>query len=151
MGYHRWFTDILGTANVSGAINGINQVYYVNGIRETYSHSWYGMGLLAQWNPLPKWVLSADGNMGNIFNPNMQSWLPLGVTANTYYGLRNQWYQQADIEADYEFAPHWHAKANLGFWHFCYGPSARNQFGIATVTDDTNQYNASLGVGYSFG
>lgn len=151
LGYHRGLMDILGMQSLSGIINGITQTYYVNGIRETYSHGWYGAGLLAQWNPMPKLVLSADGNIGNIFNPQMQSWVPLGVTVNTSYSLNDQWYQMAGIGADYEFAYHWHAKANLGYWHYSYGPSATNQFGIATLTDTTNQYTASLGVGYAFG
>ena len=137
--------------SLSGAVNGINQAYYINGIRETYSHGWYGLGLLVQWSPISKLVLGADGNLGNVYKPTMQSWLPVGVTADTSYDLKTQWYQMANISADYEFAYHWHAKANIGYWHFHYGSSATNQFGITTLTANTNQFSANLGVGYSFG
>lgn len=151
LGYHRGFQNIKGMPSDAGAFNGLTQTSYINGTTETYQHSWYGIGLIAQWAVSPKWVLSVDGNIGRIFNASMHSWTPLSLLVSTSYSLGNTTYQMIDVGADYLIAKNWHVQGNMGYWHYRYNPSSANTFGISTVTDTTRQINANVGVGYSFG
>ena len=151
LGYHRALQNIQGMpTNESSITNNVRETYYINGVAETYQHSWYGIGLRAQWSPLSKLVLSADGNVGRTFNANMHSWAPLNLPIYTSYSLGGATYQMAAVGADYLVENNWHLSANASYLHYTYSPSGANVFGISTVTDRVHQYSVDLGIGYSF-
>lgn len=151
LGYHRWLQNIAGTPSNQGSNNNIPTIYYINGVNGTYQHSWFGLGLLYQWAASPQLVLNADVGIGRTFNASLHSWQPISTPSYTNYSFNDANYQMLGLGADYLLQRYWHLQGNLGYWHYNYGASSVYTTGIAGLSASTKQWNATIGLGYSFG
>jgi hypothetical protein len=149
LGYHRWSQNYQGQRIPGDGLNGITNSYYIDGAVQTWQHTWYGVGLLAQWSVSPVFVLSADGNVGRTYNASMHGWAPVNNPVDTTYTIANTTYEMASLGADYRLAKNWHALANLSYWRYRYDPSGSNVFGISTVTANAHQLGVNVGLGYA--
>ncbi|MCH9742039.1 MAG: hypothetical protein K0U21_02410 [Proteobacteria bacterium] len=136
LGYHEW-------------IRGVNS-------GETYTHKHYGLGVLAQFAPVSKLVLSANAMIGNTFDSN------ISINAiDTRYaafseGLGNSTITKFGIAADYAFTKNFHGTAGINRTNFEYGAGAT----VANTGTSGGSYwepaskttltNIELGLGYAF-
>jgi len=122
------------------------------GYNELYSHDYAGAGLLAQWSPAARWVLSAYGLVGGAFNSKETSTdTPGGFPIPPWtFILGNNTTYMAGASADYAFTEHWHANAGFDWTYFSYGQSAVNPFGYLEPNSLTRYWTWSAGIGYSW-
>lgn len=125
-----------------------------NGYDEKYSHGYVGGGLLLQYSPAPRWVLSADGLIGGAFGSSMTaSPTPGGVVIPglfATYTLGNKAVYMAGGSVDYAFSGRWHANLGIDYVYFAYGQSPVNGAGYLEPNSTTSYLALSVGVGYSW-
>ncbi len=127
------------------------------GQREHYESNSAGVGLLGQWTPAHRWVLTgdlawADGFSGTVHGTHgiLSPVLPLHPGSTL----------QAGLTADYRFQGPWHLFAGLKFVHYSYAgsppfygyvPSAHALAGpLREPGSQTNLFSALFGVAYHF-
>ena len=133
IGYRNWYRDVLQ-------------------YDETYSHGYYGAGVLLQVSPHAGLVLSADALIGHTFDskikisdiPNFApgSTLPLGDSNIIKLGL----------SADYAITRSLHVNTGVEWSSFKYGESPLDPTGSYNEPDSRTHHVAfRVGVGYAFG
>jgi len=120
---------------------------------ETYTHFYAGIGVLGQYSPVSKLVLSANAMLGSTFRsyitvnsgPGLNGFsAPLGNSALYKFG----------VSADYAFTEHFHGNIAADYLSFRYGMSAAYPVGggfVAWEPDSkTNYTTIKFGLGYAF-
>jgi hypothetical protein len=120
---------------------------------ETYIHSYLGAGLLAQYVPVKKLVLSADALLGRTFGSHIQ--VNSGPAMNGFSGdLGNSRIYRLGIAADYAFSGQIHGSIAMDYMAFRYGMSAAFPIGggfVAWEPDSKTWYtNYKVGLGVAF-
>lgn len=116
---------------------------------EDYTNGYYGAGLLLQYSPLSKFVLSADGLIGETFGSHIDISGPLGFSG----ALGDSVLFKLGLSGDYAVAGNVHINAGVEYVNFQYGQSAiytpRN---IATWEPASRTSNVlfKVGLGYAF-
>lgn len=129
IGHHRWF-------------RGVND-------GETYTHHYWGVGLLAQAEIAPGLVLSEHAMVGQTFSPHIDVAGPGGFsdslgTANLY---------AVGIASDYALSMAVHMHVDFSWTGFKYGMGSIHAVpgGYAWEPDSTTRYaTLSAGIGYAF-
>ena len=115
---------------------------------ETYNHNYYGIGVLGQFSPVRKLVLSANAMIGSTFKSNID------VVGAFSGALGNSSLYKAGIGADYAFTKDFHGSAGVDYVHFNYGISATYPIGgglVAWEPDSKTTYTiARIGLGFAF-
>lgn len=126
LGYHEWD-------------RGVNE-------GELYSHGYYGVGLLVQYSPTGKLVLSADAMIGKTFN----SYIDVAGADGFAGDLGNSTIYKLGLGADYALSRRMHLTGGLEYTHFSYGESAVYH-GYFEPPSKTSNVTAKVGVGYTLG
>lgn len=120
---------------------------------EIYTHYYYGVGLLGQYSPFGKVVLSADALLGR--TTSSQITVNSGPGIGGFAGsLGNSVLSRLGVAADYAFTRQFHGTAAFDYTSFSYGMSAVFPAGGGFVTwePDSKTYYArvKLGVAVAF-
>lgn len=114
---------------------------------EIYTHDYYGIGLLAQYSPFGKLVLSANLLAGSTFASNI-------IVNGVFSGpLGNSTLARAGVAADFAFTRNIHANIGVDYTSFSYGISSFYPYGsgAAGEPDSKTRYTtARVGLGYAF-
>lgn len=115
---------------------------------EIYTHDYYGIGLLAQYSPASKLVLSANLLAGSTFASNI-------IVNGVFSGpLGNSTLARAGVAADFAFTRNIHANIGVDYTSFSYGISSFYPYGSSSVAwepDSKTRYTtARVGLGYAF-
>lgn len=115
---------------------------------ELYTHNYYGIGVLGQYTPADRLVLSARAMFGSTFGSNI-------VVNGVFSGaLGNSMLFKAGAAADYLFAQNLHGTIGVDYTSFKYGISALYPLGggiYAWEPDSkTNYTTVKIGLGYGF-
>jgi hypothetical protein len=121
---------------------------------EEYSHAYVGAGLLVQWNPLARLVLSAHGLVGGTFDSQVIVHTipgPGGIVGSTL-ALGGADTERVGLSGDYAVTSHIHLNAGVEWVHFSYGKSNPDPTGTYFEPDSrTNNTTVKVGVGYAWG
>ncbi len=117
---------------------------------EDYANGYYGAGLLLQYSPFQRFVLSADALVGRTFDanvavnaiPGLSPPLSLELGASTLYKL--------GISGDYAVTPIIHVNAGVEWTGFDYGMSPVVD-GLLEPESRTHDVTFKVGVGFAFG
>lgn len=120
---------------------------------EVYHHYYYGLGLLAQYSPADRAVLSINALYGRTVGSNII--VSSGPLMNGFSGaLGNSALSRLEAAVDYVFAPQLHGNVAIEYTRFRYGMSAIFPVGgnvVAWEPDSTTRYVVfKLGVGAAF-
>ena len=111
---------------------------------ETYTNYYYGIGVLGQYSPVEKLVLSANGLIGRTAKSNID------VTGFGSARLGNSNLYRIGVSADYALTQNIHANAGVDYTSFDYSASAI-QPGAWAEPDSTSRYTTvKVGLGYTF-
>ena len=121
---------------------------------ETYSHSYVGAGLLVQFSPIDRFVVSASGLIGKTYNSEIDIAGRLGFKDD----LGNSTIYKLGLEGDYALTRNLHLKAGVEYVDFDYGKSGVHEFivngnkiGVLEPDSETSNLTVKAGVGYTFG
>ena len=119
---------------------------------ETYTNDYAGGGLLAQYAPTDKLVLSAYGLIGGTFGSHI-SVGTAGPNSPAWSGsLGDSGIYKLGLSADYALTRNIHVNAGVDYVDFRYGHSAvRPVTGQVEPNSTTSNVMLKVGVGYSFG
>lgn len=119
---------------------------------EIYKHSYYGLGLLGQYSPLNRLVISLKLMMGHTYG----SYITVnpGVGFDGFSGpLGNSPIYKAGVAADYAFTKNAHVNVTLEYENFNYGISGIYPIGGGFVAwepdSSTNLIFIKFGLGYA--
>jgi hypothetical protein len=115
------------------------------GYKEDYSNGYAGAGLLLQWSPINRLVLSANGFVGTTFGSNID------VTGAFSGALGDSAIYKAGFLADYAVTQHVHLNTGVEWQSFKYGESAIYGGGMFEPSDHQDYLTVKAGVGYAFG
>lgn len=115
---------------------------------ELYTHNYYGIGVLGQYTPADRLVLSARAMFGSTFGSNI-------VVTGAFSGpLGNSALFKAGIGADYAFTQNMHGNIGVDYTSFNYGISALYPLGGGLYTwepdSSTNYTTVRIGLGFPF-
>lgn len=114
---------------------------------EIYTHDYYGFGVLAQYSPFSKLVLSANLLAGSTFASNI-------IVNGVFSGpLGNSTLVRAGVAADFAFTRRIHANIGVDYTSFNYGISSFYPYGAGAAgePDSKTKYTtARVGLGYAF-
>lgn len=117
---------------------------------ETYTHHYYGVGVLGQYSPVGRQVFSFNAMIGRTFGSNIAVNGPAGFSGS----LGNSTLYRVGASADYAFTKNFHGNAGIDYMSFQYGISALYPLGGGFVTwepdSQTNYTTIKLGFGYAF-
>lgn len=123
---------------------------------ETYTHKHYGVGVLAQYSPMQKLVLSANAMIGNTLDSSISvNAIDTRVSAFSE-GLGNSTITKFGVAADYAFTKSLHGQVGLNRTSFDYGAGvAVNNTGTSggkmwEPSSSTTLINTEIGLGYAF-
>ncbi|MDA8327582.1 MAG: hypothetical protein M0Z83_01265 [Betaproteobacteria bacterium] len=119
---------------------------------ETYTNSYYGAGLLGQYSPIPKLVLSGNALIGETFGSNITAnAIPNLIPAFNGFsgGLGNSALYKVGVSADYAFTQNFHGNVGVDYTSFDYGASAIYS-GYGEPNSTTAYTVARVGIGYAF-
>ncbi|HUW00112.1 MAG TPA: hypothetical protein VMV88_08125 [Gallionella sp.] len=123
---------------------------------EIYTHNYYGIGVLGQYSPASKLVLSANALFGSTFGSNIV--VNSGPGFSGFSGaLGNSTLYKIGLAADYAFVQNWHGTIGVDYASFSYGISAlypgvlngKNVF-FWEPDSKTNYTTVRIGLGYGF-
>lgn len=122
---------------------------------ETYTHNYYGIGVLGQYSPINNLVLSANAMFGSMLGANITVNPIPGPGGNGFSGaLGNSTLYRIGVAADYGFTQNWHGNIGVDYTSFNYGISAVYPVGggyVAWEPDSkTNYTTVRIGLGYGF-
>lgn len=121
------------------------------GYREDYWNQYAGAGLLLQYSPIPRLVLSANGLFGGMIHPklttNQNGGFPI-PNQSFDLGQANIWKAGANI--DYAFTNRIHGNLGVDYTAFTYGQSPVGIGGFFEPHSRTEDWVARVGAGYSF-
>ena len=110
---------------------------------ETYTHNHFGIGVLCQYSPASRLVLSANAMIGITFGSNID------VVGFFSGALGNSTLYRAGVSADYAFVQNLHGNVGVEYTSFDYGISA--VYGGYLEPDSTTNYTTvRVGLGYAF-
>lgn len=120
---------------------------------EVYHHYYYGPGLMAQYSPADRTVLSVNALYGRTVGSNIV--VSAGPLMNGFSGaLGNSSLSRLEAAVDYMFAPQLHGNVAIEYTRFRYGMSAVFPVGgnvVAWEPDSTTRYVVfKVGVGAAF-
>lgn len=123
-----------------------------SGYHEDYSNGYVGGGLLAQFSPVSRLVLSANGLIGSTFDASMTAsdnpgGFPIppqtfNLGASTMYML--------GASADYAITQNIHINAGVDFDNFHYGKSPVGIGGYLEPNSQTSETTWKVGMGFGF-
>ena len=122
------------------------------GYAELYNHYYEGGGLLAQYSPLPNWVLSAYGLAGKTQGSHLDVTRTPGgfpIPPQTFV-LGDSTIFLAGGSIDYAIYKQWHANVGFDYTNFKYGISPVGVGGFLEPDSRTSNFTVKAGVGYSF-
>lgn len=115
---------------------------------EIYTHNYYGIGVLGQYSPVSRLVLSANAMFGSTFGSN------IAINDAFSGALGNSSLYRVGAGADYAFAHNLHGNVGVDYMSFNYGMSAMYSCGGACVQwepdSKTNYTTVKIGLGYAF-
>lgn len=115
---------------------------------ELYTSNYSGIGVLGQYSPASRLVLSANALFGRTFGNNID------VTGSFSGALGNSNLYRAGAAADYAFTKNFHLNVGVDYTSFQYGISALYPLGggyYAWEPDSkTNYTTVRIGLGYGF-
>jgi opacity protein-like surface antigen len=117
---------------------------------EDYKNGYYGAGLLLQYSPFARAVLSLDGLIGRTFDSHIDVAGPFGFSGD----LGNSTLYRVGLSGDYGITRNLHVNAGVEWTGFDYGASANFPIpgGVAWEPDSrTRNTTVRVGVGYAFG
>lgn len=124
-----------------------------SGYHEDYSNGYAGGGLMAQFSPASRWVLSVNGLIGSTFGASMKTSLTPGgyaITPQTY-NLGSSTIYKIGASVDYAATESIHVNAGVEYTSFNYGKSAISSIdGTYEPDSRTNELAAKIGIGFSF-
>jgi len=123
---------------------------------ELYTHNYYGIGVLGQYSPAGKLVLSANALLGSTFGSNIV--VNSGPGFSGFSGaLGNSTLYKIGLAADYAFVQNWHGTIGVDYASFSYGisalyPGVLNGKNVSFWEPDskTNYTTVRIGLGYGF-
>lgn len=118
---------------------------------ENYTNNYYGIGVLGQYSPADKLVLTGNVMVGNTFNSNIV--VNSGPAIGGFSGaLGNSTIYRYGVAADYAFTINVHANIGIDYTSFKYGMSAVYPVsgGIYEPASKTSYTTARIGIGYAF-
>lgn len=132
VGYHEWERDV--------------------GFLETYSHGYYGAGLMLQVSFADRFVITGTGLIGSTFGSEMEAGPSYGgqVPGHTY-SLGDSTIYKFGVSGDYAITRNWHINAGVEWVDFEYGKSAVDNYGFLEPDSETSNIVVKAGIGYSFG
>jgi hypothetical protein len=111
---------------------------------EDYSHGYYGVGLLLQYSPTGKLVLSVDGLIGRTFNSHIDVAGPDGFSGD----LGDSTIYKLGFSGDYALSRSLHLTGGVEYTHFKYGQSDVYN-GYLEPPSKTSNVTAKVGLGYT--
>ena len=122
---------------------------------ETYTHNYYGIGVLGQYSPINSLVFSANAMFSSMLGANITVNPIPGPGGNGFSAaLGNSTLYRIGVAADYGFAQNWHGNIGVDYTSFNYGISAVYPVGggyFAWEPDSkTNYTTVRVGLGYAF-
>jgi hypothetical protein len=133
-GFHQWQRD-------TSPMNG-----------ETYEHEYAGGGLLFQYAPVQRLVLSASGMVGTTIDPKISIAANPRINTAVDLGLGSELTWRVGGAVDYAITPHFHVSGSLDYTEFKYGASARDPInGIYEPNSTSQVLVGKIGFGYSWG
>ncbi len=128
---------------------------WVRGVNfgETYINHYYGIGMMGQYSPVGKLVLSANYLIGQAYDSAITATASNGAILFTT-GLGQSTLQKFGASADYAFTKNLHGNIGVDYTTFKYGISAPTPIGSGYVAwepdSKTNYTTFKLGLGYAF-
>ena len=117
---------------------------------EIYTNSYYGIGLLYQYSPIPKLVLSGNALIGETFSSNIAANAIPASNMNAFSGgLGNSGLSKIGASVDYAFTRNFHGNLGVDYTRFTYGASAIYS-GYGEPNSKTAYTVAKVGIGYAF-
>lgn len=117
---------------------------------ETYANRYYGIGVLGQYSPVRKLVLTANLFGGGTYGSNIDVSGAGGFSGS----LGNSGLFKAGLAADYAFTQHLHGNVGVDYTSFKYGMSALypqgNGYASFEPDSTTNYTTLKIGLGYAF-
>lgn len=115
---------------------------------ELYTHNYSGIGVLGQYSPVSRLVLSANALFGRTFGSNID------ITGAFSGALGNSNLYKVGAGADYAFAKNMYGNIGVDYTSFNYGISAIYSCGKKCVQwepdSKTNYITVRIGLGYGF-
>jgi opacity protein-like surface antigen len=124
------------------------------GYQEEYTNGYVGAGLMLQWSPINRFVLSANGLVGTTFDSHIVTGgsLPIDVA------LGESTIYRVGLSGDYALTRSIHVNAGVEYVDFAYGKSAvtvfsdgQHNYYVNEPDSTTKNTTVKVGVGYSFG
>jgi opacity protein-like surface antigen len=122
------------------------------GYHEEYSHGYVGGGLLLQYSPTARLVMSANGLIGRTFDSSMTtSRTAGGALINPFtYDLGDSATVKAGAGADYAFTKQIHGNVGIDYTTFKYGQSPVAPDGTLEPNSRTHDATLRVGLGFAF-
>ncbi len=108
-----------------------------------FTNDYYGAGVLAQYSPAHRWVLSANALLGRTFNGSTTG----ATVATGYSALGTSDIYRVGLSADYALSHSLHANVGVDYTSFNYGAGA---FGSNIPNSLTDYTTVKVGLGYAF-
>lgn len=123
---------------------------------ETYTHYYFGVGVLGQYSPMPRLVLGANAMLGRTFGSDIS--VNSGPGLSGFSGsLGNSLLTRVGAAVDYAFTPRLHGSLALDYSRFKYGMSAifsgvvNGRNALLWEPDSTTSYTRfRIGMGITF-
>jgi hypothetical protein len=118
---------------------------------ETYTHDYWGVGILGQYSPATALVISANAMIGRTYRSYILVAGPFGFSSD----LSNSGLYKAGLSVDYAFTADFHGNAGIDYTRFKYGMSSINILGGGAYyvwePDSSTKYTTfRVGLGYGF-
>lgn len=134
-----------------GARQWIRSLQGAYGYDERYTHEYVGVGLLAQFVPTDRWVLSFNGLIGSTLSPEMTASSNGGAAIpRMKFDLKRSIYYQAGLGVDYAMTRHLHANAAIDYEGYKYGSSEVNSYNLYEPSSNSDNVKLKAGLGLSF-
>lgn len=117
---------------------------------EDYTNGYYGAGLLLQWSPFSRLVVSGDGLIGKTFDANVFVHAIPGFVPDTSLDLGDSRLYKLGLSADYAFTRSIHGNVGVEWTNFRYGQSPVVN-GILEPDSKTDNVTFKVGLGYAWG
>ena len=120
---------------------------------EDYSNGYYGAGLLFQYSPLSRMVLSVDGLVGRTFDSQISiASIPDAGIVGSSLSLGQATTYKLGVSDDYALTRSIHVNAGFEWTKFDYGKSSPDPTDTYYEPDSrTSNVTVRVGAGYSFG
>lgn len=130
VGYHRWDRELKGSA----------------GYNETYDNYQTSLGVLGQFSPIDRWVVSATMSLGTTWDGNVST--NLAGVGN--FSLGNHAIAKGSLGVDYRITDRWSVNSKATVQYFGYGKSPVNSSGFYEPDSTTDLYGFQIGAGFAF-